>query len=384
MDCPPIIDIDRSIVIAMNDKAAIAATIYTLRQRHLMTMTATRAGLRCIGCFHLFDLPASFFRFVSCDQNEIPPACIRNTFRKVMVFDHALDVQLLELDPGKVSDQTAGDFKVKVLALASNFLMLFRQQLDCFLASMASKFSTRNLPPGRLKLLFAGSQEFRVLNLFARRERCEALNPDIDADRFSRRMLDSFGLILTSEANVPAVRLARDRTGFNFAFDWTRQPQANRADLREKELVAFNSKTTLWIREGIEPVLALESRVAGGLTRFDATKESVKGLVGATKDVLKDLRENLFQVRTVLLDFGKLNRLRMIVDRDAIHCVGVPSFLDGSVVQFAANVQRSRCFALEIVVHLQFVLKRFHLLLDANISQRVSGRCRFIVLSRTI
>jgi hypothetical protein len=70
-------------------------------------------------------------------------------------------------------------------------------------------------------------------HLFARRERREALDPDIDADRFSRRMFDSFGFNLTCKTNVPAVRFSRDRTGFDFAFDGARQAHADRGNLAQ-------------------------------------------------------------------------------------------------------------------------------------------------------
>ena len=50
----------------------------------------------------------------------------------------------------------------------------------------------------------------------------------------------------------------------------------------------------------------------------------------------------------------------MIDDRDAIHCVGVPPFLDGSIIEFTANVQCSQRLALEILVHPELVLEGFH------------------------
>jgi hypothetical protein len=90
------------------------------------------------------------------------------------------------------------------------------------------------------------------------------------------------------------------------------------------------------------------------------------------QNVLQYLRKHIFEIQMIFFDRRELSALDGKIDRNVIHLPCVPSFLDGSVVQLAANVQRPKRFSLEIVVWSQFVLKRFLPLLEANIPEKVN------------
>ena len=85
---------------------------------------------------------------------------------------------------------------------------------------------------------------------------------------------------------------------------------------------------------------------------------------------------NVCELRPQCFEVRKLRALRGKAGRDAIDCPGVAAFLQGGVVQLAADIKRPFAVRLEGAVELQLVLVCSHLLaclLVLNVRRGLSG-----------
>ncbi len=127
-------------MISINDQTAIPAAVNAYGQRHPAFLTTARTSRRCPVGIHNFDLPTSLFRFVNHDGYELRPTGIMNTFRQMMVLDHPIDIQILELDDTIFFSKLVRLFEMMISTLSSYVLMLSRHQLSGvrFFAALSS------------------------------------------------------------------------------------------------------------------------------------------------------------------------------------------------------------------------------------------------------
>lgn len=83
-------------------------------------------------------------------------------------------------------------------------------------------------------------------------------------------------------------------------------------------------------------------RKAGLLAFAAALEEGVTGAADAAQSILRDLRMQARHIGARRFDGGQLGALLRIVDRLAAHPVGIPSLLQGGVIQLAAERERLR------------------------------------------
>ena len=277
-----------------------------------------------------------------------------------MIPDHPSHVQIFDGNRVKASHDIERSLVVKVRALARDLLMLLRQQIGCFSSSLRSLLAPGDFALSGLQLPFGLTQEFRILNYFARRERGEVLNSDINPNSVAGFWKESALVLFNCKDHIPTIHIALDRAGLDRPFNRTRQADATRTNFRQVKLVAFKSEPALRIGEGIVSRGGLESRIARRFSVPATPEERVKGLIHSAQRVLKNLAVNLAYVFTDLFDLRKLDGLRVIVDRKAVDLIGVAPFLQRRVVELAANIQCGRATGHELDVGLELVFVGLH------------------------
>ena len=322
--------------------------------------SALTAHLRGPAGVHSDHLTTSLFRFVRRDRNERCPADIADGFGEMRVAHHPSDTQFLEFDLIETSDQIVGDFVMEIRPATLDRLMLLRQKSDGFPAPFAVLPAAGNPALCRLQLAFGLLQMAGIFNPLTRGQRGEHFDAEVDPDRLAG-FGERFGRRgLNRENDIPAISLSPDRTPFDLPSNRSRKTDANRADFRQPQFVAFEAESGLRVGEGVIPILAFESRVARRLTVFDPAEECLEGSVRPLKYVLQDLGMDLFQIGAEVFDGRQLGALKGEVNRDAVDSISLTPLLDGSVVQFPANIECPGRLALEVFIGFEFELVGFH------------------------
>ena len=126
---------------------------------------------------------SSIFSFGLKDQKEIAPCCIRDTFRKMLIFNHVFDAEILNRDKIKLLDKSLRSFVMKVASLVSDMFSHFRSEFNGLASSCASLVvSSGNFLLSSLELLLSFNKKLRRSNLLAGRCGKEGFNPDINAN----------------------------------------------------------------------------------------------------------------------------------------------------------------------------------------------------------
>lgn len=324
----------------MRDKPTTYAPMLPRGESFSSSCAARAAILRGERRRNFPDSPASFFRFTFEYREESSPTSVRNAFGKMMILDHAFDIQFFSRDVVKLSDEFETRFVRQVQPLTLNFQVLFGQQARGLTAVVAAALLPTHVSLRGLQPFFSLAQMLRVRNLLACRERGEVLNANVHADTRAR-LWDVAALVtFNAKADIPAVNLALECDRLNRAFNGAREAQVTTTDFRERQLVAREFPAALRKGERIITILVSEARIAGFLSGFDSAEETVKGFLHALQCVLQDLTVNRCDIGTLLLDFRQLVGLVVVVERDARHLVSVSPLLQRSVVEFAADGKR--------------------------------------------
>jgi hypothetical protein len=96
-----------SVLVSIHDQAAYKALMNTNAQFFLNYRPAPRAALAGVAWIDPHCLTASLFRFAHQDKGKLIPRCISNTFGKAMVFEHPINVQVLNRNKPEAVDQLA-------------------------------------------------------------------------------------------------------------------------------------------------------------------------------------------------------------------------------------------------------------------------------------
>jgi hypothetical protein len=96
------------------------------------------------------------------------------------------------------------------------------------------------------------------------------------------------------------------------------------------------------------------------LTFLDSPKEILEGGGDTLQRVLYDLRMDASQVQSKLFDLRQLIGLIEVADRLMADSIGIPSFLNGGVVEFAQNCQPGLKDSTDLCRRLEFELECPH------------------------
>jgi hypothetical protein len=284
---------------------------------------------------------ASVFSFTRKDQDEGSPGRITDAFSEMMILNQSRYVQIFNCDFIKLSDELKAQFVKEIYALAFDLQVLLCEQAGCFLSALRLSLPPRKSALRCLQPLLCLTKILGILDYLASRKSCVVFNAYINSNRFACPWNEGQVRFFNRKDSIPAIYLAFDRTGFNFAFNRTVLNDFYFADFREAKPPAFDPESTLHLRkrERVVTVLRFEARVTWRLTFRTATEERIEGYAQSSQNVLQDLSADLPDVFAQNLDLRKLHRLDVIVDRSAGDLISISTLLQTSIVKLSAYIK---------------------------------------------
>src|SRR5262249_32700066 len=141
-------------------------------------------------------------------------------------------------------------------------------------------------------------------------------------------------LILDAETGIPFAAGTLESDRFDATSKRAVQLHLDMPHALHVEMVCGQPASISPTREriAIEASPRLEARIASLLARFDATKERLKGLLDTTQNVLagREIRQSAIPL---LPDRLQLVRLIVVVQRHATPLIGIPTLLQGRIIQ---------------------------------------------------
>src|SRR2546421_6165887 len=117
----PTENVNRGVMITVKHKSTSHAAMLAHRQRLAYPVAAIAAILRSELRRDSPHPTASVFRFTRQDQKEGSPRRVTNALRQMMVLDHPCDLQILNRDLVKLSNQIKRAFVKEVFAPVRHF-----------------------------------------------------------------------------------------------------------------------------------------------------------------------------------------------------------------------------------------------------------------------
>jgi len=328
-------------MIPMQHKTTTNTPMLPDSKRFLHTLSTSRAILRCELRRDFPHSLTSLFRFVEQDHYKKPPSRITDRFRKAMVLDHPCDIQIFYSYIVELFYDCVSRLLREVSSLICYLLMFLCKLSDCFLSILSSLLFladfTLRYPKFSLRLFKVA----RIFYHFAGRERGVVLYANIYADRFARFRQRLRPLILYCEDDEPAIHLSFDSTGLYLPFDLTTEANTTSAYTREPELIRSEFESGLRVGERIKTISRFETRIAGLLARFHTAKEVLISVLEFLESCLQHLRMHTCNVRPDSTNFRQFSTLLSKTNRLASDNISIASFLQRSIVEFAAGVKGS-------------------------------------------
>lgn len=288
-------------MIAVDDQLTAGTMIASLTQGHHLPMVAPATILGRIGRIDSYIMPASFFRFAGQFAEKSRPRGIMNAFRQTMIVGHTVHLQVFDADDPIRVDDLAAFLVGEVLPPE---LHTFMDSCHRFTVLMAlgctlCQFAVLALYTSQSLLFFA--KEARVGDLFTAGERGKRFESYINA-HLGRHIGQAKRFTLHRERSVPLACTAfLDGECFDLSTDGSVPDDFEMPDARKGKLALLvDLETELRIGEAIIASLALETGIAGGLTRFDSAEEGFHGKIKPNGYILQDLGVDFCEGRTFL------------------------------------------------------------------------------------
>src|SRR5262249_1440536 len=202
-------------------------------------------------------------------REKAPPSHIADCLGETAILDHPANVQILDRDHVKTSNQIASNLVVKILATARDLQVRFGDFDSLLRASLRSLLFARKSPLLFLEIVQGGLEMAGVLYFFTVRERGETGDANIYSNSLScPRQWLRLGRLANNQ-RIPAVNATCDPKLFALSFNRAGEPNATTADAGNCELVPFDrarSDFLVFLRESVIPVFALESWKSGFLS----------------------------------------------------------------------------------------------------------------------
>jgi len=145
---------------------------------------------------------------------------------------------------------------------------------------------------------------------------------------------------LTGKDDIPVLTLSLQSTRLDLALDRTMQLDFDASYLGKADsIIVCQGKTNLWIGEAIIAIVPLETWIARSLTSLNSPEESFHGFVNTAERVLQYLRVDVLVLFPYLLDVRELVGLIVVGHALAHHTIGVPSLLEGRIVELPATIE---------------------------------------------
>ena len=172
-------------MIAMSHKTTDQTLELATGETQPHPLTALAAILTGVGRHDSLDLPAGTRSLDGENLQKASPACVTNTLGQAWVPDQVLDLQVFDRDRVELRNYRLRGFEVMIPSLPLDLKVLQLQFSDRLFPALGAFFAAGHFALRRLQATFSLAQVARVLNYCARRERGEALQPDINPDRLT-------------------------------------------------------------------------------------------------------------------------------------------------------------------------------------------------------
>jgi len=302
-------DIDCSVQVSRQNQSADRAAMYPVFQRFLHVCTATATELRCRLERVSNDEPAtSTYSLVAGHSQEVAPRGISDMFGETVIFEHPVDVQVLNGNSTIVIRYHATGLMQKIFTLVGNPLVLDCQQVNNF-STVTATFDLSRYPTLQVFQSLLGFYEMTwVLDYHSIGEGGEVFQSDIYS--YSLILEGMWGGIvfnLTGEHDKPFTRFSSfDCHGLDFTFRNTMQNNRNVADFGNIQfLVGKKLKSRLWVRDALEPLFISGKTnldLLDSFLLFEPSVEIVECLGQSVRTVLQDLGMDTFEIRIRILD----------------------------------------------------------------------------------
>lgn len=313
------------------------AFVPTFRKFFASDATALWAGLRRISCRYFYYSTTSICSFVAEHIQEDRPCSIVYRLGK-HTSGQPFDIQLLYSNQGVAINQSFGQLVQEVLALITNFAVAPGYPLSVFFpfGMGADNFSKLPLLLGKPRLPL--SVVARILYLLASRQVCKVFQTNVNPDSRSGVRRNS-NLTFHREAHKPLVTFPLDLYCLDFAQNCAVQLDFESAYLRESESIILEGPPQLRVGETIVSVKRAKTRKARFIATLHTSVESLESLIYSVKDILQGLAVHVRKVRSNLFALYQRGGLLCEIDARTCHTIGIPTVLEGSVIQLTAQVE---------------------------------------------
>ena len=269
----PLPDIDCSIHVTTSHESASNATMFPHRQTLADATPASRAILRSERGGHFHDHATGTLSLARVDSEESSPRRVTDASGKVMILHHASDVEVFKNRLVKLPDKLKARLVKEIEPLAFDLQVLSGERLHRLLPARTAPLAPRHFALCGFQATFSGFQAAWILNHFARRERGEVLQANVNANVVAGLRDEARMILFDREHGVVAVGFALDCDGLNRPFNLAREMQPDAPDLRQVQLSALKFPSALRVSERIVAAARAEARIARFLARFDPAKE---------------------------------------------------------------------------------------------------------------
>jgi hypothetical protein len=318
-------------------KSAFRAFVYPNGEWHLLPVAAFAAHLARVSWIYSFKRPASVFSFAFRHREKASPSYIADCLGKMAILDHPANVQILDSDRVKASDQIGRNLVVKILATARDFQVRFGDFDSLLQSTLRSFLFSRKSPLLSLQIIERILEMARIFDFFAVRECGETANANVYADSLSGWLQGFRFRGLANDQSIPAINTACDAKLFALSFDWAGEPDSTTSNAGNCELVALErarSDFLVFLRESVVSVFSLEPGKSRLLSILNAAKKPLESLVYAFKRVLLDRPQMAFYFRQ-RASFSQMARLLDIAERLACDLITRDPFGKSGVIELA-------------------------------------------------
>jgi hypothetical protein len=331
------------------------------RQLFLNFLTASGAELTCISGIDLDYFPGGPFRLPGEHFNEHSPATVSYTLRQMPVSDHALYIQLFNVDGTEDGDVGISHFVQEILSLISYFFMRFGYQDLCLSPSVGTSLPSSHSSLSSSEDFLRLPEKLRIADAISERIDEKGFDADIEADFDIRLRQFSCFNVIAREADEPvAGRCTSDGDCFYIASNRTGQEELEPAYTSDVEISTDDLPACLLQSEGIISISSPESWESS-LVFFalDPAEKCIESSLQSLNYILKHLRAYNFKLREFFFKVRQLIFLGNTGDRFFILPVGIDPLIESKVIEYAACFEPLQAIDFSLLIYLGSILKGF-------------------------
>lgn len=321
-------------MVTIRNQATRTTTMLPHRER-LADFCGTDARLTCTTRVNFHEHASGTFSLVREHKEKVRPSGIVNTLSKHPTCQ-TFDIEIFDCNQPVLIHDLSRFFVMKVPALIADVIVESREQQDRFTSAVRSFLTTRNASLQSAEFRLCRTKPTRVINLSSVAQSSERSQANVNADHVrierQRRRLNFDG-----EQCKPTTGLVLDGEAFDRTFKLSMQLDTHVANLRQSQTFSDQPMSGSAICDAVILARRAKARISGLLSSLYPCKECGERQVNTFQRLFQNVRVNS---RHVIADLLNLRELQILIeprDRFPLALPSVAAFLQGSVVQLAAN-----------------------------------------------